>query len=229
MRLMATDIMTDSSTLEIPVDADHGSLRLTIVVAFLVLLVISYMLIDRFFPSQGINIIAIFVGFAATYFIAQWAENWLKKRWPSGRVVQIDPDGVRVHSRGKVQIEIDGQQQVNFLPWRFTVKKRARVQKGWYVVACALEQDGVYLPVYTFMPPKQFEAMILHRHFEALIKQKDLRQPDAERNLRLAGQQRRLNIAEEARWMNGAEMSAADFEMYLTRLQVFFSKWMPSD
>lgn len=226
---MATVTAVDSAASDIPVDADHGTLRLTIVVAFLILLVISYMVIDRVIPSEGLNIIAIFAGFAITYLITQWAENWLKKRWPSGRTLQIDETGVRISVRGKVQVQINGQQQVNFLPWRFTVKKRTRVPKGWYVVACALEQDGTYLPVYTFMAPKQFETLKMRRHFEALVKQKDAGGQGAERDLRLAGQQRRLHIAEQARWMDGAEMNAADFESYLSRLQAMFPKWMPSD
>jgi len=215
-----------NNSLIIPVDPEHGALRFTMIVLFMGLLVVSYLLISLVIPSESINIIAVLGALALTFVVLQFVEKQLKKRWTSGRAVQITEEGIQVVTKGKVQETIDPQQQVNVLKWHFKIKKRARVPKGWYVVACALEQEGRYLPVYTFMSPKQYEQLEIGKHFPALMSKKDMKGQDAERDLRLAGQQRRLHTAEEFRWNEGAEMSVEDFNLYLGRLQTLFPKWM---
>lgn len=226
--MMASDDIAVKSSLTIPVDPDHGGLRFAVIVIFVVLVFVLYFLINLILPAEGFNIIALIVALIATYFVLQQIEKRLKQRWPSGRVVEMDEQRVRVGDKGKVQSEIDTEQQVNVLMWRFKIKRQSRVPKGWYVVACSLEQDNRYLSVYTFMPPAQFDQMKIARHFTELVGKKELEKQSMERDLRLAGQQRRLHAAETHRWMEGAEMSIQDFETFIARLQTQFPRWMPS-
>lgn len=211
------------------VDPEHNALRFSVTVLFILLLIVSYILVNTFMPSDGINILGVFLALLSAFAITQQVEMRLKQRWPSGRLVQIDDKSVQLVSGGKAEVNIDTEQQVNVLMWRFTIRKRSRVAKGWYVVGFALEQDGDYLPVYTFVSPERFNSLQLANQFVALISAKELKGQAAERDLRLAGQQRRLHTAEQARWMHGAEMSVEDFEVYIAHLQHLYPKWMPSN
>ncbi len=110
--------------------------------------------------------------------------------------------------------------------WQFEITKRARIPKGWHMIACALEQDGVYLPAYTFVSPEDFESMERTGRFTKLLSKKELKSQGMGQDMRLAGEQRRLHKAEAQRWMYGAEMTQADFSAYLDYLQNQFPQWM---
>jgi hypothetical protein len=225
-------IQENSPTLSttIPVDAEHGSLRLAVAVIFLVGWVLFAVILSFLIPSSGLNLIAIVGGLVITTLLTQALEKNLKHRWPSGREVSIDPDGVRVMTGGQVQRHIEGNKPANVLLWRFEIKRRTRVPKGWYMIACALEQENVYLPVYTFVSPDQFKALENGERFTALVSEKDENMQNVGKyNLRLAGEQRRLRLAEDERWRNGAEMTPQDFQTYLEKLKWNFAEWMATD
>ena len=143
----------------------------------------------------------------------------------------MDRSTIKLIDRGGEQ-KIDAEKQVNVLLWRFTIKRRSRVPKGWYMVACALQQvdqEETYLAVYTFMSPDAFDALKTG-HFTMLVSQKESEKSESTRHgqdLRLMGEQRRLHAAESARWMNGAEMTNDDFINFIRQLQEQFPQWMP--
>lgn len=208
------------------VDREHGALRLSVVVVFVVGWVILFMILNALIPSEGLNIIALLVSFGVVALLTQQIEKALKQRWPSGRAVRIEDNRIRLVKRDKIQEDIDASQQVNVLLWRFQVSRRSRVPKGWFMVACALEQDETYVPVYTFMPPKEFDALRVSSHFVQLQSKRDRNKQGGD--MRLAGEQRRLHMAESMRWMAGAEMTAEDFLGFVSHLQERFPQWMPS-
>lgn len=228
-RLMAANDAISAPRVSIPVDPEHGALRLIMVFIFVFLLVASYIVINLVLPADGVNLIAVLGSLVLTFVLSQQVENQLKERWPSGRQVIVDDANIRIYAKDKLQVDIDGQQQVNVHMWRFKISRRSRVPKGWFVVACALEQESVYLPAYTFMSPEQFGKLPNASQFPILMSKADMDRKSDDRDLRLAGQQRRLHTAEQARWMNGAEMSATDFEQYLVKLQTLYPKWMPTN
>lgn len=210
----------------VPVDPEHGGLRIAVVGVFLISAVILYMLTTWLIPQMsGINIIAAGVALAGATIMTQVIDRLFKQRWPSGRALRIVDDRIQLVLRDNIQREIDGGQHVNVLMWRFTISKRTRIPKGWYMVAIALHQDDVYLPVYTFVSPTEFEMMPYNKQISALQPRKKTEMQD----LKLAGQQRRLHTAEDARWSEGAEMSQADFRRYIDRLKQQFPEWMPLD
>ncbi|MBZ0304159.1 MAG: hypothetical protein K8J31_30770, partial [Anaerolineae bacterium] len=179
-------------------------------------------------PSEGLNILAVIIGFVLTAAVTQQIEKMLKIRWPSGRAVQIHDRHIQIVKRAKVEHEIDASQRVNVLLWRFKITRRSRVPKGWYMIACALEQDDHYVPVYTFISPADFDALKANPHFPLLQSKKEMKADSGYSDMRLAGEQRRLHTAENIRWMDGAEMTTEDFKTFLRSLQEQFPQWMPS-
>jgi hypothetical protein len=209
--------------LRLPVDPEHGLLRLAVMLTFIVSGIGSYILLNVLLAQVPfINLIAIGAAVVIAMLTTRGVENGMKRRWPSGRYFEIAGDTLRLSSGDRVTREIDGSQHVNVLTWRFTINKRTRVAKGWYVVALALMQDDLYLPLYTFMSPEDFNEFALNEHFVVLAPSKSPEQTD----LRLAGQQRRLRTAEYARWNEGAELSRADFHTALEAMQSKFAAWM---
>jgi hypothetical protein len=227
--LPMTPSFTVSDTFTAPVDPEHSAIRLTVIGLFIVGWALSFFALNTIISSQGLNILAILLSFALTALLTQQVERVLKRRWPSGRVLQAADGRIQLARGGHVQQEIRTGQQVNVLTWRFEIRRRSRVPKGWYMIACALEQDDVYVPVYTFMSPQAFEELNAGGHFTPLVSRKELDDKNAAQgDLRLAGEQRRLHMAENARWNSGAEMTASDFKRYVVWLQGRFPQWMPA-
>jgi hypothetical protein len=209
------------------VDAEHSGLRISIVFIFIAIWAVIFFILNSLIASEGVNILAMVISFAVTALLTQQIEKLLKTRWPSGRAVEVEPGHIRIVKRNQVQHEIDPGQRVNVLLWRFKIARRSRVPKGWYMVACALEQEDHYVPVYTFMSPIDFDKLNAAPHFPMLQSRKELEKEGRE-NMRLAGEQRRLHTAENIRWMEGAEMNNEDFKQFILRLQEQFPQWMPS-
>jgi hypothetical protein len=209
--------------LRVPVDPEHGLLRFAVILTFIVSGTGSYFLFNVLLGEiPFINLIAIGLSIAIAVVTTRAVESGMQRRWPSGRYFEIDGQRLRLGSGSRTTREIDGSQHVNVMTWRFTITKRTRVPKGWYVVALAMMQDDLYLPLYTFMSPEDFDAMPLAEHFPVLTPSKTKEQGD----LRLAGQQRRLRTAEYARWNEGAELTRADFDTVLAALREKFPMWM---
>ena len=206
------------------VDAEHGRLRLVVLLLFLGVWLISYFIFANLVVSNGLNLIAVVFSFAVAYVVTNLVEKQLKTRWPSGRTITVDSEGVRLARSGQQEQEMRADQAVNQLYWRFTVRKRSRVPKGWLMYACALEHEEKHLTVYTFLPPSSVEDYDRARLFTPLTGKKDA---PGRTDLRLAGEQRRLRDAENYRWLNGAEMSADDFKRYVEQLHSQFPEWSP--
>lgn len=205
-----------------PVDPEHAALRLAIIGTFIGLTLVSYIVLNIVLQGEGLNIIAMLGALALGIGGMQLIDGFLKRRWPSGRALEIAGDKIRLVLRDHVQNEIDGTQHVNVMMWRFEIKKRARAPKGWYVIALALMQDDIYVPVYTFVSPEDFKMLPFSSQYAKLSPRKE-----AEQDMRLAGQQRRLLNAEAARWNEGAEITKPDFDAYVTQLKNRFPVWMP--
>ena len=224
--VMQTETVTQPS-LSLPVDPEHSGIRTVGCLAFIFITGAAFVLFSMILSDAALlnGMLALLAG----AFVAYVADSWMKSNWPSGRKLLVDDATVQVSNKGKVEMRIDPQRQVNVLPWRFTVKRNGRVKKGWYVIALGLEQDEMLLPVYTFAPPERFEALPLAGYFTALQKEneKEASVTGSARELKAAGQQRRLHDAEKARGLLGAELTIDQFEVYLKTLQKQFPHWMP--
>ncbi len=205
-------------------DPEHGGLRAAMLLGFVLIWGASFLLGQALLSMDGATIIALVAGFAVAALAAQRLERWLKPRWPSGRSVSVGERQIRLLRRSQEQESLDTEESVTVLTWCFRISRRARVPKGWYMVACALEQDERYIPVYTFLSPDDFERLRTPGHF-TLLQGRKQRQKDGD--LKLAGEQKRLHSAEQVRWLQGGEMSNDDFAGFLRHLQQGFPAWMP--
>lgn len=215
----------DDRRLVLAVDPEHSGIRMAGCSSFVVSLGVVFFALSLIWPEGSIFsfMIALVVASLFTYGL----DHFLKGRWKSGRELIADTDSIRIEKRGHVENKVDPQQQVNVMPWRFEVPRSGRVKKGWYVVAMALEQDGVYIPVYTFVDPKTFDTLPVAEHFTRLMRRKDMdTDASSERGMRLAGQQRRLHEAERQRQLGGAELARDDFIALIEFLQRRYNKWM---
>lgn len=213
------------------VDPEHGRLRLAVVIVFAISAVGGFLAIDALTPSVGLNILALIGGFIVAYAVTALFERLLKQRWPSGRTVEVDASGVRMMQHGQVQQQISADKPTMTLMWRFQTKRRSRVPKGWFLLACALEQDDATVAVYTLMSPDQFKNLDKSERFKALKAKADPENATSRGrdDLLLAGEQRRLLQAENQRWQIGGELSADDFSAYLATVNTHFPQWIRSE
>lgn len=219
-------LMSELQSLTFQVDREHVRLRLGVVVLFVVLWLITFAIVNAVIPSTGLNIIAGLIAFVAAAIGGRLIEPRLKQIWPSGRHLEMDGQGARLMNNGQVQSAIDAAATTNVHYWRFKIPRRGRMPKGWYVVACALQQDDTYLTVYTFASPEKTEHLNQITRFTDLVSQKGKPDKAKAESLRAAGEQRRLHLAEEHRWHNGAELSNEDFEQFLRSLNGQFPLWI---
>lgn len=207
-----------------PLDPEHGALRTAMLLGFVGIWVLVFLVGQTLLVMDGGVIISIVAGFAAATLLARRGEHWLKQRWPSGRSVAVADNRIRLLRHQQEQEVLHTNQEVNVHTWCFRINRRSRVPKGWFMVACALEQDECYIPVYTFMAPGDFEQLRRHANFTQLQGRRQRRQDG---DLRLAGEQKRLHAAEQLRWMQGGEMSRDVFDSYLRELHRRYPDWMP--
>ena len=209
--------------LQLQVDPEHSGLRLGMVGLFIGVLVIVFIVANALIASDGFNLLAGIVAFAVAAIITRLSDPLLKRTFPSKRSLQLDASGARMMLGDQIQTEIRADATANLHYWSFKIPRRGRMPKGWFVVACALQQDDTYLPVYTFASPAQTEQLKKLKQFTELHSEKD-KSAKAE-SLRLAGEQRRLRLAEEHRWHDGGELTATDFETFIKRLNELYVRW----
>lgn len=215
-----------SSPLVLPVDREHMGIRFGLVGFYVVFWIITFAVLNVVIPSEGPNIIAGLIAFIAAAVGIRLVDPLLKERWPSGRTVEIDAMGVRIRKRDVVQSEVKSQETANVLLWRFKIPRRGRMPKGWSVVACAVEQNNVYLPIYAFASPEQMERINQIARFVELVKSSNSPAGNSSESLRVAGEQRRLRLAEEHRWNDGAEMTVEDFTAFVTEMTSRYPLWL---
>ncbi len=221
---MQEQLETSTTTdISFPVDPEPFGLRLTMIGILIASGIATYIGVTAILDAGTFNLIALFGAFLGGAIVLNLAEKPLKSNWPKTRFVTVSDDMVTVKHGDNIFRNIDPQQQVNVFKWYFTVDRRSRVPKGWHVVAIALEQDEIYLPVFTVMPQEDF--IKVKNNFTQLPSRKALK--NSKTDLRLAGQQRRLHTAEASRGLDGSEMNPDDFQHYIAQLEARFPRWMP--
>lgn len=213
-----------TDVLEIPVDPEPLGLRLALFGILLIGVILGYAVITTVFSVGTCNLLGVFGGLGLGALLMQIAERILKPSWKSNRFVRLTPTSFEVKSGNRTQEEIDPAQDIEVHFWRFEVKRRTRVPKGWYVVGLAFEQEADFLSVFTLVSPETFSDMDYADAFAELIGHKEREK----RDIRLSGQQRRLMRAENARNLHGHEMQPEDFETCIGWLDVHFPEWMPT-
>jgi hypothetical protein len=208
--------------MRIAVDAEHSGLRLVVTLMLFVAAAVAFVFINLALPSLG-WLISLVISVIFGYGLAAGLERQLKRRWPSGRAIEIGASGVRLLRREVLEQAVDSARPSELLCWRFEVRGRGRVPKGWWMVACGLAQGDALIAAYTFMSPQRLETLPGRERFTQLTAPK-ASLPESGADLRLAGEQKRLKDAEYRRWQDGAEMTNSDFERYLEAVLPVFGR-----
>lgn len=214
--------------LEILVDPHPTSIQFIAFSGFLVGLIGGYIGLSAVFALGSCSLIGVMGGLLIGTGISLVLERLLKANWKSNRYVHAEADRIAFVFGGQQERAINPRETVTPLMWRFEITRRSRVPKGWHVAAIALEQDDLYLPVYTLMPPEAMESFDVRSLFSELTGSRREMKVDGE-DMRLAGKQRRLLTAETARNLDGVEMTNEDFEQFVVYLQRQFPAWMPQN
>lgn len=211
-------------TITIPVDPEPTSFRLMLLAVLFGGVIVGYILTNALFGISSCSLVGIFGGLGFGALSMQLAERFLKLRWKSNKAIHLSYTSINLEERGKNEQIIDPTKEFDVHMWRFEIKRRHRVPKGWYVVAIALEQDDIFLPIFALSSPEDLESLDIADRFSVLAPRKQVERET--QDLRLAGKQRRLLRAESARNLDGVEMEMGHFVTYLTWLRTYFPEWM---
>ena len=219
--------MTDQRLIKI--DTEHFAIRLLVPVLTIGLtlgvyvggrLLLSEVLADSVNPVCVALPIAAVMLFGGSYVV----EAALKQVMPSRRAATLDDDALVVSDARRKPpqlVAINWAQTVNVLAWRFEVRRRTRVPKGWFCMAVQLLQDEQSVILYSFFEPKAADALPGYHHFVRLRPRKET---ESNQDLAAVAEQRRLLKLEDERWDDGAELHRKDFAAVLDKLQQYVWK-----
>jgi hypothetical protein len=215
-----------SDTLELQVDPYPATIQLLSFGAFVGGGIIGYIGLSLVFALQVCSVIGILGGVGMGTLAAVGTERVLKQNWESNRFFFIQDDKLELKFGQEPQRELDPNEHINVTAWYFVTRRRSRVPKGWCVVALALEQDDIYISIYTLMSSEDFQDFDHARLFEHLSgKRKDYNMTDDD--VRVTQHKQRLLTAETARSIDGVEMTNDAFNTMIETFQQRFPQWMP--
>ncbi len=214
------------------VDADHFAVRFLVPVLGLVIAVIFHILVSAllgdWLEDNGTTPGCVIVPADVLVFVgaASLTERALKRWMPARRSATLSHDSLTFHDgRGKTPqtVRFALRQTLNAHAWRFEVKRRTRVPKGWYCLALYVLQDEQDAIFYTFMDGKEAETMPAYAHF---IRLRPRRETQNSTDLASMAQQRRLLELEDRRWNDGAEVGPDDFRAMLAAIAQADTNWI---
>ncbi len=214
----------------IAVDTEHFAVRflvpvLTIGLTLLAHLILLSVLSRALDGSLSPECIVLPVDLIVLVTVGYGSERLLKRLAPSRRHALLDDGGVALVDERHKPAEtrhIQWAQNFSVQAWRFTVKRRTRVPKGWLCLAAQLLQDETDIIFYTFMSPEDAEKMAGYQNFTRLRPRKETQ---SNTDLSAAAQQRRLLKLEDERWNNGAEIKPDDFRAVVHGLSDHAPGW----
>jgi hypothetical protein len=204
-------------------DQEHGGLRAALFGLFLLAWAVGFLLLDALLTDGGLNLIALLGGLGIGYGVSHLAERALKGRWQSGRTVTLTEGALVQTERGRETTRIAWADAAVYT-WRFVIRRRARVPKGWWMMAVGVYdvRAGTAIIAYTLVSPADGAAQPHADRFVLLESAgKTERQAPAGENLRggdlhHADPTARLRDAERLRWIVGLELVPADFARFTT-------------
>lgn len=214
-------------------DPTHMRLRFTVLLvmalAFVIGLVGSIIVLARMPLDSLLRVSMVAMAALGMSLGSGWlAERLLTQHWPSGRTLQLAPDGITLQERSGEKIAIQWGSRINILSWRFVIRKgRAWVPKGSYCLACQIRQDDKVIIPYAFVKPSAAERVPQLAAFEELLPRKSSSKEGQEHRLGDIGGQAQLRYAERDRWFSGAEMLPDDFMQLIAEIQQRVPDWLP--
>jgi hypothetical protein len=159
------------------------------------------------------------------FLSAYVVERILKAVLPSRRSATLNDEALALSDARRSPPEVRQMvwdRMVNVQAWRFVVRRRTRVPKGWICMAVHLLQDETEIILYTFMAPEAAEKVPGYPNF---VRLRPRRETESNTDLHAVAQQRRLLKLEDARWHDGAEIGPDDFRALLAYLERHVPDW----
>lgn len=212
------------------VDKEHFSIRFLVPILTLIFTVAFHLVAMRGLASlegEGISPLCLVLPLDVLAFVVGGfvIEQGLKLLLPSRRYVKLNDDELVFVDEKKQPARItrlDWYRTLNVSAWRFEVRRRTRIPKGWYCMAIYLLQDEEDVILYSFMPPEEAEALVGYDNFVRLRPRKET---TSSADLSANAEQRRLLKLEDARWSGGAEMGRDHFQVLLEAIDAHVRGW----
>ncbi|HEC23322.1 MAG TPA: hypothetical protein ENI95_10445 [Chloroflexi bacterium] len=216
------------------VDAGHLGVRVAVLLTmvlgswlglFVVMPAILSLLSLTGLPELCVSIVG---GVGLGVLLSWLVERLLRRIWPSGRWLEVDDQQITLHERSGETVSINWQGRINVLSWYFVIRRgRALAPRGWYCLACRLNQEENIITPYTFVKPSVAETLPQWAAFEELISRKYAPRRGQEYQLKKVAEQGQLRNAEKDRWDEGAELLPEDFFALVAMLDARVSDWPP--
>lgn len=214
---------------QIAVDVEHFAVRFWVPMLALVFAVgvhiVGMALVGRLLDNTSPACLVLPLDALAFVGGSLALDRLFKRRLPSRRSATLTERALVVTDRRRSPARttrIDWERTVNVKSWRFVVRRRTRIPKGWYCMALQLLQDDDEVILYTFMSPQEAEQVPGYASFTRLRPRKETL---SSTELSAAAEQRRLLRLEDQRWQDGAEISADDFRAVLALVRRFVPGW----
>ena len=186
---------------------------------FLILLSLTYFLVQSIVSFSNFNLLAILAGVLVGGAGVAGVEPQLKRRWHSGKTVQINPDTIRLlrneHPLLEFSLALELFPKVYY--WGFQVKSHTRVPKGWYVLACGIKRGEDLLAAFCVMSPSEFNIHPQNHLFTLL--HNNTSPNKTSKTKAVSAELLFLQQLERIRWNSGVEMTPSDFRLFVETLQ----------
>jgi hypothetical protein len=213
----------------IVIDAEHFSVRFLVPVLTIVLVVIFHfaaqLALGRLLDDGSSICLVLPLDLLVLVGGGFAIERLLKRAMPSRREAALSDEALVVTDARRqpaTVTRIEWGRTVNVAAWRFIIRRRTRVPKGWFCMAVRLLQDDQEAILYTFMSPEEAEAAPGYAQFVRLHSRQET---ESSTDLGAVAQQRRLLKLEDARWQDGAEIARDDFRALLAVIQQRAATW----
>lgn len=234
--------VTNSRKVILHADREHAGVRYLVLAILAIVFIVGFFLVNKYLGSLTGSLISSYSlvlsclsGLVIGLIFAGAGEYFLKKFWPSGRMVTLDEFGAEVTLPEGQQITLDWSLRSYATKWQFALKgfprggREKRVPASYYCLACQVQQDEVRLIVYGYFPKKRAAQWLENGDFLE-IKPGDYyednplkrwtRSPDRPElpASALTGKMGPYWMGERRRWTQGLELTVDDFETFLDKI-----------
>ncbi|MBN1679804.1 MAG: hypothetical protein JW966_05900 [Anaerolineae bacterium] len=215
----------------IKVDVESFGVRFLVPVLSISLTLVFHVLMQRvagpWLNDHGIGATCVILPLDIALFMssAYIIERLLKSRIPIRRFVTLNDAALTLtdaRHTPPATIHINWDQTINVKAWRFVIRRRTRIPKGWLCLALQLLQDERDMIIYAFMSAEDAEVIPGYHNF---IRLRPRKETTSNTDLNAAAEQRRLLKLENARWEDGAEVAPDDFKAILSSIKRHVPGW----
>lgn len=221
-------------------DQEHRGIRYAVPTILFVAFLLSYFVVSAalrmFFPELNSVIVLSCLGAIPLSLLAAGAsEAVLKRVWPSGRQLRVEPTRLELQLPESADRHFDLSERLNTVWWFLRLSeyprggRERRMPKNWYCVGGQLQQNETRMVAYCYASPKRMkiwrEAYDLHELDPSEVYDSSFgarfaapTRPDIKPEV-IAGKEGRYWLAERNRWNEGVELTQEDFELFLQIVQ----------